>query len=292
MELRMSRKWAPALCLLAWALLNDGCVSLAEAGGRVLDGSAFAEKKLAVYREEPKRGTQVDRLRDRAGQECIVIRVDEAPNLRIRGSLPDAEGSFFISSLEFLSPNLSGWNEFTMELSGSGTFVEGSGERDGAAVLQVREPLETLDISGGKIRRGSSRLNGAQALTALRNRRERILALTEWMREREGLPDFSEGADFEAYWKALLFPELSKPKDRPAAWAAANADAGPWERGEDIRWSLAYTEALLPEQLRPLRNSGTLLRDWEEAESWIRLEFEWESIVTSLAGKIELTKIK
>jgi hypothetical protein len=97
-------------------------------------------------------------------------------------------------------------------------------------------------------------------------------------------------AEFEARWKPLLFPELYKPKDRPAAWA--ETDTGEWVLGEDLRWSVAYTEALLPEALWPVRNSGTLLRDWEEAAAWIRLEFEWDTIVKYLSGKIELTKIK
>jgi hypothetical protein len=112
------------------------------------------------------------------------------------------------------------------------------------------------------------------------------------MKEQSGLPGFPDQAAFEAYWKPLLFPELSKPKDRPAAWAGANADSGDWVLGEDIRWSAAYTEALFPEDLWPVRNSGTLLRDWEEAAAWIRLEFEWDTITESLFGKIELAKIK
>jgi hypothetical protein len=288
----MRGRRAPVLFFLGWALLNGGCVSLAEAGGRVLDGSAFAEKTLAVYREKPKQGTRVDRLRDKAGQEHIVIGVDSMPNLRIRGSLPDREGNFFVNSLDFLSPNLHGWNEFTLELSGSGNFVEGHSGSGQTAVLQLKGPLETLDIREGKIRRGSARLSGDQALTALRNRRERIEVLARWMKEQSGLPGFSDQADFEAYWAPLLFPELSKPKNRGAAWAAANAGAGPWVLGEDIRWSAAYTEAMFPEALWPVRNSGTLLRDWEEAASWIRLEFDWDAIVTLLSGKIELTKIK
>jgi hypothetical protein len=289
----MRGKRAPALLLLAWTLASGGCVSLAETGGRVLDGSAFAEKTLAAHREAPKRGTRVDRLRDKAGRECIAIGLDAYPNLRIRGSIPDGEGNFFAASLEFLSPNLSGWNEFTLELSGSGSFVEGySAAGVHTAALQLREPLETLDINQGKIRRGAARLSGTQALTALRNRRERILVLAQWMREQKGLPGFSDQAEFEAYWKPLLFPELSKPKNRGAAWAAANAGAGPWVLGEDIRWSVAYTQAVFPEDLWPVRNSGTLLRDWEEAAAWIRLEFEWDAIVTFLSGKIELTKIK
>ncbi|MDR0597256.1 MAG: hypothetical protein LBG14_01970 [Treponema sp.] len=285
----MRRKRAAALSFLAWALLNGGCVSLAETGGRVLDGSAFAEKTLAAYREEPERGTRVDRLRDRAGQEFIAIRVDAMPNLRIIGSLPDGEGNFFVNSLDFLSPNLNGWNEFTLELSGEGSFVEGySAGGATTAVLQLREPLEALDISGGKLRRFSARLSGAQALTALRNRRERITVLARWMKEQEGLPVFSGQADFEAYWEPLLFPELSRPKDRPAAWTGA----GEYVVGEDIRWNLAYTRALFPEDLWPVRNSGTLLRDWEEAAPWIRLEFEWDNIVKFLSGKVDLTKIK
>jgi hypothetical protein len=287
----MRGKGAPSLLFLGWVLLNNGCVSLAEAGGRVLDGSAFAEKTLAVYREEG--GTQVDRLRDKAGQEFIAIRTGAMPNLRIRGSLPDGEGDFFVHSLEFLSPNLSGWNEFTLELSGSGSFVEGySAGGAQTAVLQLRAPPETLDISEGKLRRGSARLGGDQALTALRNRRERIAVLARWMKEQSGLPAFADQAAFESYWKPLLFPELFKPKDRPSAWARANVDSGDWVLGEDIRWSAAYTQALFPEDLWPVRNSGTLLRDWEEAAPWMRLEFEWDAIVQFLCGKIELTKIK
>jgi hypothetical protein len=287
----MRGKPAPALLLLASALA--GCVSLAEAGGRILDGSAFEEKTLAAYREEPKKGTRVDRLRNSAGQEFIAIRVDSFPTLRIRGAPPDGEGVFWLTALEFLSPNLSGWNQFTLELSGSGSFVEGpSANGVPAAVLRLETPLETLDISEGKIRRGSSRLSGSQALAALRNRRERILVLAQWMREQPGLPGFSGPADFAAWWEPLLFPELLKPKHRPAAWALANAEAGPWALGEDIRWSVAYTQALLPQELWPVRNSGTLLRDWEEALAWIYLEFEWDTVVKFLSGKIELAKIK
>ncbi|MDR1249251.1 MAG: hypothetical protein LBK63_08120 [Treponema sp.] len=298
----MRGKRAAALFFLGCAggaLLHTGCVSLAEAGGRVLDGSAFAEQTLAVYREEPKRGTRVDRLKDRAGQERMVISIDPVPNLRIRCSPPDAEGNFWASSLDFLSLNFSGWNEFSLELSGGGSFVESVSPDGGQrAILQLREPLETLDIKEGKIRRGSARLSGAPALTALRNRRERILVLAQWMEEQSGHSGFSDPADpmgpaeFEAHWKPLLFPELFKPKDRPAAWARADTGAGEWVLGEDIRWSAAYTEALFPEELWPVRNSGTLLRDWEEAAAWIRLEFEWHTIVAFLSGKIGLVKIK
>jgi hypothetical protein len=272
-----------------------GCVSLVESGGRVLDGSAFAEKTLASYREKPKRGTRVDRVQRKDGGEFIVIRLDSMPNLRLKGSLPDGEGNFYLTSLDFLSPNLNGWNEFTLELSGSGSFTGGAAAT--GAVLRLSGPVETLDISEGKIRRGSARLSGAPALTALHNRRERIMVIAQWMKEQSGLPGFADQEAFEAYWKPRLFPELVRAKNRPAAWTVAydkaiSAEGDLWVRGEDVKWLRVYTEAVFLEELRPVRNSGTMLRDWEDAAGWIYLEFEWERIVEFLSGEIELTKIK
>ncbi|GHV74971.1 hypothetical protein AGMMS49940_22730 [Spirochaetia bacterium] len=273
-----------AAWLTAWLLVLGGCVSLAELGGRALDGSAFAEKTLASYRVEPKRGTRVDRLRRKDGTEFIAIRTDSMPNLRLKGSLPDGAGNFYLTSLDFLSPNRDGWNEFTLELSGSGSFT-GSGT---GAILQLSGPVETLDISVGKIRRGAARLTGAQALTALHNRRERILVITQWMKDKPGLPVFADQKAFEKYWKPILFPEIVRAKERPSTWVKD----GPWVLGEDVKWRSAYTEAVFPEELWPVRNSGTLLRDWEEAAGWIYLAFEWDHILELLSEKIELTKIK
>jgi hypothetical protein len=274
----------------AWLMVLGACVSLAELGGRVLDGSAFAEKTLASYRVEPKRGTRVDRLRRKKdGTEFIAIRTDSMPNLRLKGTLPDGGGNFYLTSLDYLSPNMSGWNEFTLELSGSGSFVAG----DTGAILQLSGPVETLDISAGKIRRGAARLTGAQALTALHNRRERIMVITQWMnrtlvREQPGLPVFADQKAFEKYWKPILFPEIVRAKERPSTWVKD----GPWVLGEDVKWRSAYTEAVFPEELWPVRNSGTLLRDWEEAAGWIYLAFEWDHILELLSEKIELTRIK
>ncbi|MDR2661466.1 MAG: hypothetical protein LBC31_00555, partial [Treponema sp.] len=105
---------------------------------------------------------------------------------------------------------------------------------------------------------------------------------------------FTDQDEFESYWKPILFPEIVKPKLQPPAWATtyAGMDRGSWILGEDVKWNSVYTDAVFPEELRPIRNSGTLLRDWEEAAAWIYFEFEWERIVESLSENIELKKIK
>jgi hypothetical protein len=275
-------------------LLCGGCVSLMEKTGQALDGSAFAEKTVAVYRARRKDGAAADmairETRGKAGERSVVITLDEFPTLRLRGSAPNAAGEFFFSSLDYLGGSVSGWNEYRLELSGGGKLS--LGETD--AVISMPEPPEAVQISEGKIRRYDTRITGTDALTNLRNRRERILALVEWMKEREDAParDLSAAGnenDFKDYWKPVLFPELVPSKKRPEGWLR-EGDAK--VRAEDIAWNTGYTERLFPESLRAVRNSGTLLRDWEEAFDWIYIEYEWDAIAALLATEITLQKTK
>jgi hypothetical protein len=268
-------------------VLGSGCSSLVNLGGRALDGSAFQEKTLARYRGPAIEGlgrVEVREVRDKTGAAAITISPGAIPALVFVGSPPEA-GEFHLNSLRFLSSHITGWNEFTRELSGSGVFrVQGD-----RAALQLQGPVDPLDIRGGKIRQKDARLAGEQALQALRNREDRIAALIQWMRSQEPVPRFAGQKAFERYWKPLLFPELVSRKKRPPAWNTAGAA---WVRAEDIRWNTGYTESLFPEELRPVRNSGTLLRDWEEAAAWIYLEYEWDRIIALLGGEIQLIKIK
>jgi hypothetical protein len=105
---------------------------------------------------------------------------------------------------------------------------------------------------------------------------------------------FEDEGAFKEFWEPILFPETVAAKKRPPEWAAA-AEGGRWQRGEDIAWSVDYTEALFAseasENLMPVRNSGTLLRDWEEALPWIFLQFEWDAIMESLLSEVRLTKV-
>jgi hypothetical protein len=95
--------------------------------------------------------------------------------------------------------------------------------------------------------------------------------------------------DFEKYWKPLLFPEIVSKKKKPSGWLQ---EGDQFIRAEDIKWNTSYTERIFPEVLRPVRDSGTLLSDWEEALHWIYLEYEWERIAGILSREIVLQKIK
>jgi hypothetical protein len=287
-----------------------------EKTGRVLDGSAFAEETIAVYENREAgydgRGVKVSRKRIKAeDREYILIEPAAFPTLGIRASVPGADHRIILESLEFLSPNRDGWNEFSRELSGEGRFTDDWH----SGFLTVKIAPEVLDISSGRIRRGGSRITGNEALTALRNRQERIDVLAAWMatylearepfRTESGRAgrSFADQDEFEEFWEPVLFPETVPAKKRPPAWAATaelqrDEQGSPvhWLRGEDINWSVDYTGALFPEEtaalLQPVRNSGTMLRDWEEALPWIFYQFEWNAIMASLSQEIRLSKVR
>jgi hypothetical protein len=282
----------PAFVLLTSVLLTGGCTSfipgVVEQAGRVLDGSAFAKKTLSRYQGLKTGGAPADmevrEVVNKQGNVSLVILLKEFPAVRFQGSDPLGAGDFYFTSLEYLGGNAAGWNEFTLELSGAGSFVKS----EGAAALSLSGLPEAVQIVSGKIRRNETRITGDEALTSLRNRHERILALAEWMRSREG-PAFADQKSFEAHWRPLLLPETVSAKKRPPEWKKEGAR---WVWAEDLRWNTTYTEDLFPEVFWPFRNSGALLRDWEEALDWIYFEYSREKIENWFSGEISLKHIK
>ena len=261
-----------------------GCASVMNKAGQVLDGSAFAEKKVAVYRSE---SMEIREMRSRGGERSVIISLRKYPAIKIRGSAPDSGGGFLLKSLDYLGGNPHGWNEYRLDLFGSGNLSLGE-----TAVLSIHDEVEAMEISSARIRRYDTRITGTDALASLRNRRERILAIAEWL--NDGDNPLASGAaianqkKFVQYWKPLLFPEAVRKKLRPADW---QQEGDRWVRAEDIRWNVSYTERVFPEVLRNIRDSGTMLRDWEEALDWLYVEYEWERIKEQLAKETQLRKL-
>jgi hypothetical protein len=253
-----------------------------EKAGRTLDGSAFAEKKIAVYRTSDM---ELQEVQNKAGQRSVCIALQRFPTMLIRGSIPNEEGDFYLTSLDYLGGNTNGWNEYRLDLSGYGKLAL----NEQTATISISDEIESVQISAGRIRRYDTRITGTEALTYLRNRRERISSLTEWMNTQ---PESEKGMSrdfFVLYWKSRLFPELVSQKKRPQNW---QQEGDKWVRAEDIRWNTSYTERTFPEELRAIRDSGTMLRDWEEALEWIYMEYEWGNITKLLSIETILPRAK
>ena len=253
-------------------------------GGELLEGNAFTEKTITAYSSGGKK-TKIELKEKRAGEEDTVEITSAAwPGLALRGS---ANGeSINLTEARVLSSHLNGWNEFTIELLGS-AFLKPIGNNE--ALLLVPEKIERVQIVSGKIRLKENYLIGDAALNPLRNRRERILTIVEWMNERrDNEVIFNNQKDFNAYWKRILFPELVTASKRPAAYTVENAE---FKRADDIRWNKSYTELIFTAEHWEYRNSGALLRDWEEALPWIYMEYSWDLITDSFDNTV-LTKKK
>jgi hypothetical protein len=270
-------------CGLLAALLCGGCATLVQKSGDLLNGGG--EKTFERYESAEKdKGTRTVARRLLSGGNGEFLEIENAalPGFRLRSAPPREDGTIEFTTLEFLSSHRWGWNEFTLELLGTGSFI-----REGGGVfLKIKEAPERVQLREGRIRLRESRLAPEEALPLLRNRRERILALTEWMGSLEGIPAFSGSEAFEDYWKPRLFPELESKKKRPPEWSGEDGD---FVRAGSVRWSRDYTRKVFPEGLWEYRDSAALLRDWEEGAAWIYLEYAWDSIFASLR-EIKLEK--
>ncbi|MDR2483194.1 MAG: hypothetical protein LBD08_06145, partial [Treponema sp.] len=102
--------------LLCLVLVFSSCVSIVEQGGRILEG---VEKTEAVFRLG---AVEVRQIRPKRGDPAIVITLAAIPGLRLYGSVPAIDGGFSLRSYSFTATNYSGWNEFSRELAGGGTF--------------------------------------------------------------------------------------------------------------------------------------------------------------------------
>ena len=274
------------LCFIV-IFLYIGCSTFVEGAGRALDGSAFAEKKVAVYRTEKNAAFPVEirGMQNKAGEISYIITLSQFPAMNIRVTAPENDGTVSLMSMNYLGGNTNGWNEYQLDLFGNGKLLL----NETSAAFSVQDKIEQVQISWGRIRRYDNRITGDEALTGLRNRRERIIAIAENMNGIENAPVGIAGRDFEKHWKSLLFPEAVAKKKRPENWQQENDQ---FVKSEGIRWNTGYTERTFPKLLREIRNSGTMLRDWEEAAEWLYIEYEWKRITEQLSHETVLTKVK
>ena len=292
-ELKKILLYTPVLLFLF-----AGCSSLVQKSADVLEGNAFKEKTSALYRSEKTNNAviELEEITFKDGEEALQITSSAWPSLALRGSYT-GNGDIEFLEARILSSHVNGWNELNIQLLGVGHFSANDSSRTlrSPSLLRIPGKIERVEITDEKIRLKSSRLTGSAAGTALKNRRERILALTEWMDEylqKNYSPVFANQRQFENYFKPLLFPELhSKKKQSEKYKTLFPKESSEWTMGDGVKWNRSYTEYLFPQELWELRNSGSLLRDWEEALPWMFIEYSWDSIIKSL-DDATLFKIK
>jgi len=266
----------------------SNCISIAEKTGQILDGSVFEEKIITSFNGYNENGSllniKISIIENREKQKSLIFTFNNFPMFKLRADIPDENGIFQFLSLDYLAGNTHGWNEFSLQIFGSGYLIYSNS----AGELEVTETIEHIQITHGRIHRYDTRITGNEALIALRNRSDRISALAAWMLNIENAPKGQTIKNFENFWKPILFPELVSKRKRPNNWCLSYDS---FQKSNDIRWNTGYTERVFSEELWQVRNTGTLLRDWEEALMWIYMEYEWSNVLELLSNKIFLQGI-
>lgn len=284
LELKLTRN----ILLLLITVFLSGCLSIMEGAGKALDGSAFKEKTISRYKASKNDNIQHDinmiLTQNKKGEHYIIISIPDFYMMKLKGIYTEHDNVYNLISVEYLAGSTHGWNEYTVDLLGEAISVSFENE----AILGALA-FEKIQISKGRIHRYDTRITGNEALTALRNRKDRIAAMVNWMRSIQDTPEKQSFDDFKDYWKPVLFPEMVSKKKRPSNWQQEN---DVFETADNIRWNKSYTERVFSEELRPVRNSSTMLRDWEEALPWIYMEYHWENIIKLFTNEIIFTKIK
>jgi len=155
-----------------------------------------------------------------------------------------------------------GWTLYEQEISGKLQLATATPLPQISSDTQ----LEKFDIAFASIRAGEKVIGGAQAIDQVGKRLSRIDALSTWMNRR--LPaKLQTTTAFTRQWEPILFPELSQ---------TTNYEQGS-DKALEIRWDRAYTKKNFPEEMAPLRQTGTLYRDWLEARQLLQAHFQYES---------------
>ncbi|GMO54624.1 MAG: hypothetical protein Ta2G_13610 [Termitinemataceae bacterium] len=214
----------------------------------------------------------------RGGKGSLQINLDKAPFVTLYASEPNSQGLISFTDLKFLSGNYSGWNEFYLKLNGTGNFKK---DVSGNVHFSIETSPAAGNIYRGAIKSNSQRLYNERGLKSIKSRQMRVEELVKWQKTQNP-PQFISLDDYIEYWQPIMLPEISRKKNQSADYKEIKSHSGPADYvwGEEVRWNKKYTAAFFPDELHPVRDSGALMRDFEEAAAWFYLLYSWDELLT------------
>lgn len=171
----------------------------------------------------------------------------------------DGEITLSVERIRWFNNWRDGWTESDIDAEGTVTIASDSGSETGYRVLSV-SPIELADCQKARIRYRDELLSTADATTLFNRRLGRICAAVACLSARD--TDASTFRAFSADAGSFFFPEAYGYAEGTSKSAKARENRS-FAEGYD--WDTAYTRDHIPEELREIRDSGTLYRDWEES---------------------------
>lgn len=166
-----------------------------------------------------------------------------------------------LTTLKWFSNWPNGWTDASFLLDGVLHFEK----TDNQWTVRVETPPSVAMVDKASIRYSETFLLGDRAVGQLTWRWDRIRASTDYLNTQfpdDWINDPDQVARF-------LFPELRgyQKGEHPGNTKVADS----------VAWDTTYSAVHFPENLRPVRNSGTMLRDWQESQGLWTLAYHWKN---------------
>lgn len=240
-------------------------------GAGLLVGCATSSLQIAYESVRPAHGAPLRVEIGREAKGIHTVRIAGGPLLGavLSGqAVSDGSGSWKVDLLrmDWFNNWNDGWTDAGFVISGSFDLAQ----RGAVWQVLIKEAPEIYAPFVVTIRYYDDYLSGDKALEQFTWRWNRIEAYAKFLRSRFDASWFSD----QKRVRRFLFPELYG-YDQPHSphHAAVTVDS--------ISWNTDYTKEAFPENLRTLRDSGTMLRDFEESEALWDLAFRWSDLWTS-----------
>ena len=178
-----------------------------------------------------------------------------------------------VKSLYFFTNWSNGWTECELEAFGQLLFKKDENNKFKCVVI---EEIELLDIKTGSIKFFDDYYFEDKAKRNIRNKLDRINSINNFLKEKENIPYFKSlkkgdksdknEKSYISLTYSLFFPELTlnSPYSKNSEYRVRSIEEDTTLE-ETILWNKLYTKAIFPENLQPIRDSGSLLRDYEES---------------------------
>ena len=232
-----------------------------------------------------------------AGQASLSLPYGEG--ICITGEAFPRDGGqwiFHMDYLEWFSNWHRGWTEARFGMTGSLLLIPDGQEWR----MEIQELPDIDSVLEGQIRYKENRYYGD---------RSRDMVSRRWARISAAVPFIGEELDMDAYefshkkkgfyskeflrdLESLLFPELYGYSEKfPEPDGGNSAQAERYVREENVHWDTLYSRTYLPEELQPLRDSGTLLRDYEEGSGLFVMALTWNLLWEEMIPASHIVRI-
>jgi hypothetical protein len=223
-------------------------------------------------RREPPDGESILMVSS-SGEASLSLPYGKA--VRLTGeafSRDDGSWVFHMDYLEWFSNWYKGWTEALFGVTGSILLIPAGDSWE----MEIQEFPLIGSVLEGQVRLGETRYYGDRSRDMSSRRWTRVSGAAPFI--MASLPVMLFSQEFPGDLESLLFPEvygyggvLPPPEDCSGIKLR-------YVRGEGVRWDSCYSRAYIPPELQPVRDAGTLYRDYVECPGFFTLACTWDML--------------